>query len=186
MSPARPQNLAARAGRWSAKHRKKAIFGWLAFVLVAVVAGTAAGTIQIADNADGNGESGRADRTLSQAFPSGASEKVLIQDEHLTARDPRFRAAVDDVTRRLHRTPYVRDVSSPLDRGNAGRLAPDGHSALVEFEIAGSDDQTSSRVDATLAATSAAQRAHPALRIEQFGDASAHKQLAGSLDKDFA
>jgi hypothetical protein len=33
------KNLAARAGRWSAHHRKKAIFGWLAFVIVAVVVG---------------------------------------------------------------------------------------------------------------------------------------------------
>ena len=32
-----PRNLAARAGRWSAQHRKKAIFGWLAFVIIAVV-----------------------------------------------------------------------------------------------------------------------------------------------------
>ncbi|MEA2128460.1 MAG: hypothetical protein QOJ85_1351, partial [Solirubrobacteraceae bacterium] len=25
------QNFAARAGRWSARHRKIAVFGWLAF-----------------------------------------------------------------------------------------------------------------------------------------------------------
>ncbi len=31
----RHTNFAARAGRWSAQHRKKAIFGWLAFVIVA-------------------------------------------------------------------------------------------------------------------------------------------------------
>ena len=31
--PARPQNLAHRMGRWSAQHRKKAVFGWLAFVV---------------------------------------------------------------------------------------------------------------------------------------------------------
>ena len=30
------QNLAARAGRWTAQHRKTAIFGWLAFVIVAL------------------------------------------------------------------------------------------------------------------------------------------------------
>src|SRR5437870_12374245 len=28
----RPENLAARAGRWSAAHWKSAVFGWLAFV----------------------------------------------------------------------------------------------------------------------------------------------------------
>ena len=38
------QNLAARAGRWSAQHRKTAIFGWLAFVIVAFVIGGNLGT----------------------------------------------------------------------------------------------------------------------------------------------
>ena len=33
--PTRNPGLAARAGRWSAQHRKKAIWGWLAFVLIA-------------------------------------------------------------------------------------------------------------------------------------------------------
>ena len=32
MSPHRSGGIAARAGRWSAQHRKTAIFGWLAFV----------------------------------------------------------------------------------------------------------------------------------------------------------
>ena len=34
MSPLQQStNIAARMGRWSAKHRKTAIFGWLAFVI---------------------------------------------------------------------------------------------------------------------------------------------------------
>jgi RND superfamily putative drug exporter len=37
-------NFAARAGRWSARHRKTAILGSLAFVLAAVVIGGAIGT----------------------------------------------------------------------------------------------------------------------------------------------
>ncbi len=40
-------------------------------------------------------------------------------------------------------------------------------------------------MDAALAATAAAQKAHPDLRIEQFGDASADKALSASLDDDF-
>jgi len=36
-------NFAARAGHWSARHRKKAIFGWLAFVIAAAFGGGAAG-----------------------------------------------------------------------------------------------------------------------------------------------
>ena len=34
-----PRNIAARAGRWSAQHRKKAIIGWLLFVALATVIG---------------------------------------------------------------------------------------------------------------------------------------------------
>ena len=34
-----PSNFTARVGRWSVRHRKTAIFGWLAFVLVALFIG---------------------------------------------------------------------------------------------------------------------------------------------------
>src|SRR5262249_39698692 len=37
------RNLAARMGRWSAGHRKTAIFGWLAFVLLSIVIGSMVG-----------------------------------------------------------------------------------------------------------------------------------------------
>ena len=33
------RNLAARAGGWSAQHRKAAVIGWILFVVIAVVAG---------------------------------------------------------------------------------------------------------------------------------------------------
>ena len=36
-------SLSARAGRWSAQHRKKAIWGWLAFALIAFMIGGAIG-----------------------------------------------------------------------------------------------------------------------------------------------
>src|SRR5206468_4026698 len=36
--------LAARAGRWSVRHRKTAILGWLAFVIVAFAIGNVVGT----------------------------------------------------------------------------------------------------------------------------------------------
>ena len=77
------------------------------------------------------------------------------------------------------------EVESPYAKGNAGQLSRDGRSALVTFKLQGEDDVAKDRVDATLAATAAAQRAHPQLRIEQFGDASADKALTKAFDKDF-
>ena len=74
-----PPNLAARAGRWSAQHRKTAIWGWLAFVIVALGIGGAVGTRTLDNDENGVGESGRGSETLAAAFPDNASETVLIQ-----------------------------------------------------------------------------------------------------------
>jgi RND superfamily putative drug exporter len=38
------QSFAARAGRWSAQHRRKAVLGWLLFVILAVFIGGKVGT----------------------------------------------------------------------------------------------------------------------------------------------
>ena len=36
-------NLAGRAGRWSAEHWKRALFGWLVFAVAAMLVGSVAG-----------------------------------------------------------------------------------------------------------------------------------------------
>ena len=50
-------NFAARAGRWSARHRKTAILGWILFVVLATVIGGSIGQRTLDDAAGGNGES---------------------------------------------------------------------------------------------------------------------------------
>jgi uncharacterized membrane protein YdfJ with MMPL/SSD domain len=175
-------NLAARAGHWSARHRKLAIGGWLAFVIGAFVIGNLVGTRTLKDADTGNGSSRVADEAIDRAdFPKRADENVLVQARG-TER-PELAPAVHDVIRRLNRTPHVTHVADPYTA--RGQISKDGRSALVTFSIPGSDDQTKDRVDASLAATAAAQRAHPRLRIEQFGDASANKALEKALGNDF-
>src|ERR687886_2882902 len=108
MEPDQKMNFAARAGRWSAQHRKKAILGWLAFVLVATVIGGALGTKTFVWQDNGPGEAGRAEKTIYHAFPKHAAENVLIQPRNADsvgaargsgrpADIPAFRAAVKDV-----------------------------------------------------------------------------------------
>lgn len=182
------RNLAARAGHWSARHRKTAIFGWLAFVVIAFVLGGAIGTNTLKSEDSGNGSSQVADRAIAAAdFPDKADEQVLVtaRGGGLKASDPEFRAGVDDVIARIEQTPNTEEVLSPYGKGNEGQISKDGTAALVTFSIKGDSDQTDTRVDSTLAATKAAQDAHPDLRIEQFGDASADKALSASLDDDF-
>ena len=77
--PGTINNLAARMGRWSARHRKIAIFGWLGLVVVAVLIGKAAGTIELKQNDAIPGESGRATRLIDSEFAPRASETVLVQ-----------------------------------------------------------------------------------------------------------
>ena len=96
------RNLSARMGRWSASHRKIAIFGWLAFVIAAIAIGTAVGEKTIDQHAYTAGEAHRGEQMLQQAGFAQAgrlTEIVVIQSKSLTIADPPFRAVVGDVTR---------------------------------------------------------------------------------------
>ncbi len=180
-----PRSLAARAGRWSATHRKAAIWGWLAFVIVSFAIGGAVGTKVLQQDELGVGESGRADQTIEGAFPRSAEELVLVQSDTETATDPSFRAAVADVQRRLEEVPYAQEFESPYATGNSGQISADGHSALLRFKITGDDTETEERVGPALAAVSAAQAANPGFTLGETGDASVNKQLNQSISDDF-
>ncbi|HEX5592717.1 MAG TPA: MMPL family transporter [Solirubrobacterales bacterium] len=178
------RNIAARAARWSAAHRKIAIFGWIAFVVASVVLGGAIGTKQLTNAEAGAGDSGKAELALEKAGLTPNDEMVMVQSQKLKAGDPAFDAAVDEATRKLSALPSVTAVSSPADGG--GQVSADGHTALVEFQIPGNEDQAEERVDASLAATAAVQKAHPDLRVEQFGGASAGKALEEVFSEDLS
>jgi RND superfamily putative drug exporter len=186
----RTRNLAARAGRWSAQHRKLAIWGWVAFVVAAVVGGGALGTKTLSDHESGVGETARADRALERGFPESASEQVLIQAPKggEGVRGEGFRAAVAEVESRLSKLGFVRDLQGPYAGGSSGpRLAKDGRSALVEFRIPETPHiDPEQKVGAALAATQAAAHDHPQLRIVEVGDASAERAISDSLGEDFA
>jgi RND superfamily putative drug exporter len=175
-------NLAARMARWSGQHRKKAFFGWLAFVVIAFAIGNSVGSKEIAELDDFSGESARAERALDRAGLRPVEEVVLVQSDRLTVEDAEFQAAVEDVTGTLDRVPYVEDVDSPLT--GSGDISADGRAALVKFVIAGDSEQAADRVDPTIAATAAVQERHPALDIEQFGGASANKAIQEVIGDD--
>jgi uncharacterized membrane protein YdfJ with MMPL/SSD domain len=177
-------NLAARAGRWSAAHWKTATFGWIAFVIVAVVLGGAIGTKQLDDDALGSGESGRVDRILDESFKTPAEETVLVQSRTLTTSSPAFETALEDVVRRVSDVPVVTNVRSPLDPANSGQVSVDGHSAIVSFDIRGDPDDAGDKIDPVLAAVDQAKAANPGLSIGAFGEASAEKEIMDMIGKD--
>ena len=61
------RNLALSMARWSGRHRKKAIWGWLAFVVIAFAAGNMLGSKQISDVDQFTGESHQAEVALDRA-----------------------------------------------------------------------------------------------------------------------
>jgi uncharacterized membrane protein YdfJ with MMPL/SSD domain len=183
--PPPAHNLAARMARWSGQHRKKAIFGWLAFVLVAFFVGNnLIGSKLISDIDEYSGESREAEQALDRVGLRPVEEVVFVQSDELTIRDPEFRAAVEDVTGRLSQVQYVENVKSPLT--GDGEVSADGHAALVNFQIAGDSIEARDRVDPTLAAVAAVQAEHPNLDIEQFGGASANKAIDKVIKDDLA
>jgi uncharacterized membrane protein YdfJ with MMPL/SSD domain len=180
-------SLAARIGRWSTQHRGKAIAGWLAFVVVAVVIGGLVGTVNPTGDSN-HGDTAKAQKILDGAWPDRASETVLVQSSKgavVTAHDPEFRRAVQDVVAGVSRQPGVAGVQSPYARGGADHISKDGRSALVTFKINGDSKLAEQRVDAIEAAVHRAAAAHPKLFVGQFGEASADKALSASFGDDF-
>ena len=163
-------------GRWSAEHWKTATFGWIAFVVAAFALGMA-GTKSIDPNTAGPRESGRMDRILDAGFKRPAAESVLIQSRTLSTTDAAFTAAVGDVVARLSKLEVVQNVRT-------GQVSPDGHSALVEFEIRGAADEAAEKIAPVLAQVDAAQKAHPQLYVGEFGMASAVDALAKTVEQD--
>ena len=176
-------NLAARVGRWSVGHRKTAIFGWLAFVFVALAVGfSLVPQKNLEPNEGMPGETGKASQVLKDGYPKQqeqSGEQVLIQSKSLKASDAQFKSAVADVTKRLEGTKGVSEVVGPYKAGSEG-ISKDKHSALVTFTLPGKSDVTEKSVVSSLAAVHAAQKAHPELRIDETGDASITK---ATLDK---
>jgi uncharacterized membrane protein YdfJ with MMPL/SSD domain len=177
-------NLAARMARWSSRHRKKAFWGWLAFVVLAFAIGQSMGQNLISDVDNFNGESHKAELALHEAGLRPQSETVFIQSDKLTVKDPQFRAAVQDVVSHISNVPYVQNVKSPLDGESA--VSENGHAALVDFHVAGDSTEAQDRIDPVLAAVAAAQKRHPDLAVEEIGDASAKKAVNETIGDDLA
>jgi uncharacterized membrane protein YdfJ with MMPL/SSD domain len=184
--PGRPTNLAGRMGRWSARHRKIAIFGWLGFVVIAFMSGQLVGVTKIDNNTSGVGESGRAARILDAGFKQPAGETVLIQSPTLSASDPAFRAVVAEVVGKVSKFAIVTNVSSPFDAGSAGQIAPNGRAALVDFDIRGDPADAATKVEPVVAAVADVQEANPQFFVGEFGDASTDKQIEGAFLDDLA
>ena len=184
-TPRRPTNLAARMGRWSASHKKTAIFGWLAFIVVAAMIGNAVGTKRLDPTRSGTGESGHVQAVLADHFKQPQGDQVLIQSTTKTVDDPAFRAAVTDVVQTVGGLRQVKKIESPFAAGNEDRISKDRHTALVALQLRTTDAAKAKTLDAPVEkAIIAADTRHPGIAIEEFG-VNLETQLDRAVVNDF-
>ena len=123
------------------------MLGWLAFVLIAYVIGSAAGMVTLRPGEAENGQSRLADQAQAREFPSTrAGEVVLIESRSGPLASSDYRTAVTQLTARLSRTPSVAEIKSPVAPSNQGQLSKDGRAALITFQITGDPKTAQDRV----------------------------------------
>jgi len=184
MSPLkRSNNIAARMGRWSASHWKTAVFGWLAFVAVALYIGQMAGTKQIDQHNANVGQSHKADQMLLDAgFQTDPqTEIVLVQSKTHMANDPAFRAVVNDVVHSVQSSPAIEGLSSPYAPGATGQISADRHSAMVQWRMKGDNDTATKRIDHFTSTTEAIAKAHPDFYVGEAGSISSGKAVTDAF-----
>jgi uncharacterized membrane protein YdfJ with MMPL/SSD domain len=178
------RRLTGEVGRWSAGHPWIAITAWVGAVVVLMVAGHLAGTLQLPYGAQNVGASGQAEQMISRDFPRHAVEDVLFESSSLRVGDPAYRAAIRDVLNRIQATGRVTQIQSPLDPRFANQISATRHAALLQFRITGSVSDSATRVVPVLAAVRTAAAAHPQVRIAETGDASINKAIDDTVLRD--
>jgi RND superfamily putative drug exporter len=152
-----------RVARWSATHPWRAIAVWLVFVAAAVIIGSSVGTREVRDLDTGVGQSGHAARVVHDAgLESPDTEDVLITPRAATpAAMAEARTAAAAVVTQMTRVRGAAAVAKPV-------ISPDGASLLVEVTLKSSVDSAAP----FQAVTTAVQRAHPQLLVEEVGSLS--------------
>ncbi|MGC4746946.1 MMPL family transporter [Micromonospora sp. DT201] len=173
------QPVTVRVARWSTAHPWLAILLWVAFVLVALIGGSATGlkTAGVADT--GAGDSGRAAVIVDEAgFEDPGVENVLITARAGTLDQAAANAAAAKVIQVMQGQAEVAKVDQPVP-------APDNSALLVSVTMKGDPETATERIDPLLAQTDAVQKEFPALRVEMVGNATLSKALNETLIKDF-
>jgi putative drug exporter of the RND superfamily len=179
--------LVERIAGWSARHRKTAVFGWLALVAIVFVAGQSIAAKNVPQYDPG--QSGVAERALASLHDNGPppAEDVLIQarGNGTFGTDGQMRQATRQVVGALSRLPKptASDIRSPLSPGGSSLVSADGRSVLVTFNVTGANEDQA--VVPALHAVAGVQARYPGLRIAETGGASQDRVVSAVISRDF-
>ena len=168
------QNLAARLGGWSTRHRKTAVIGWLLFVVMVGTIGGMSGIVTMSESENGAGDSRRADQILEHAgLDEPAGELVMVH----SSRPDGWAAAAADLAAAIKGTGAVQDVKAPV-------RSEDGKDALISFAMKGDPDTAGDRVQPVLDAVAKVADTRGDVKVFQFGAASSANWLNDLLAND--
>jgi uncharacterized membrane protein YdfJ with MMPL/SSD domain len=131
----------------SARHPWRAIGGWLAAVVVAVVAIGAllGGALTTEGNPTNNPQSQRAEDAREAAFSAGSTaavtDVVVVHSPRYTVDAPQFRSLVSALAADVRHAKKVASVHTYLEAQDRGLISKDRHATLVQ--VAMPDDSTS-------------------------------------------
>jgi putative drug exporter of the RND superfamily len=130
-----------RVARWVSDHRRLVLVGWLLLVLtMAPLAITLNGALSGAGWDASGSESAQVRSELSAQFPQLGAEAamVVVSQEAPFADDP---ANLTALLASLQSAPEASVMVDPLTQpAEAGLIAPDGRTALIPMQLAGSED----------------------------------------------
>jgi RND superfamily putative drug exporter len=170
-----------RIAGWSIRHRALAIGGWLALVVVALLAsgllsGASAGV-------NDPGESGDVKRVVrAQDSYEPVLENVLIQPlgkgGGKFTDNPALVSATQDLVAEFGKTPgMVTGLRTPLSPATEKQISDDGRSGLVTFFVAGPNDKMDAHIDGVIAAVKAVAERHQDVRVVEAGDVSLSRAI---------
>ncbi|MEU6590557.1 MMPL family transporter [Streptomyces sp. NPDC046881] len=164
-------NLPVRMARWSAAHPWRGIVGWFVFVVLCLGVGISVGANAATTEDFRIGEAGRGEALAAEGgLQQRPVEHVLITAKPGTGNldIAAANSAVADVVARMGRLPEVLSVADPVR--NAG-----GTAVRVTVTMKGPELEGKKHVDPLIEQTTAVQRSHPGLRVEETGSPSISK-----------
>ena len=167
--------------RWSVRHRRWVIGGWVALVLMLAILSQAAGGATYNNNVtlpSGYG-SQQAQALLQQHFPQAAGDQdlIIVHVTSGTVTDPAVRDRLQAMFARVARLPRVAGVASPYD-SHGQAISRDARTtfATVTFD-APANDLPDGSVNAVISTAQAART--PALRVALSGQAIENSESSG-------
>jgi RND superfamily putative drug exporter len=167
--------VTVRLARWSATHPWRAIALWLVFVTSCVAIGSVSGLRTVSDIDELTGQSKQAAQWLHDSgLESPDTENVLVtaRGKHLDTATAA--QALAQAAQRMARLPQVAHVGAPV-------TSADGSAMTMQVTLRHDAD-----AKPLLDATSAVQKLHPDLRVEEVGSVSMDDAVNAQVSSDLS